>query len=89
MPREAQGRIEELSVKRSGKEQRMGCAPSDPLIIMKGFDASKQASLGKGFFSLLLAFLLLRGERSLTYSFEAWYEVKGLHFTYDQISGQP
>ena len=33
MPREAQGRIEELSVKGSGKEQRTGCAPSPPLII--------------------------------------------------------
>uniref|UniRef100_A0A2N9G5D7 cytochrome-c oxidase n=1 Tax=Fagus sylvatica TaxID=28930 RepID=A0A2N9G5D7_FAGSY len=40
----------------------------------------------KGFFSLLLAFSLPRGEGSLTYAFQAWRETKGLDFTYDQIS---
>jgi hypothetical protein len=43
----------------------------------------------KGFFSLLLAFSLPRGEGGLTYGFQAWREAKGLDLTYDQISGQP
>jgi hypothetical protein len=38
----------------------------------------------KGFFSLLLAFSLPRGEGSLTYGFQAWREAKGLDFTSDQ-----
>jgi hypothetical protein len=37
----------------------------------------------KGFFSLLLAFSLPRGEGSLTYGFQAWREAKGLDFPYD------
>lgn len=43
----------------------------------------------KGFFSLLLAFSLPIGERSLTDGCKAWREAKGLDFTYDQISRQP
>ncbi|KAK9081425.1 hypothetical protein Sjap_026617 [Stephania japonica] len=35
MPSEAQGRIEELSVKRSGKERRRGCAPSAPSVRVR------------------------------------------------------
>jgi hypothetical protein len=31
----------------------------------------------KGFFSLLLAFSLPRGEGGLTYGFQAWREAKG------------
>ncbi|CBI36501.3 unnamed protein product, partial [Vitis vinifera] len=51
-----------------------------PLLLEKG---------ERVIFRGLLAFSLPKGEGSLTYGFQAWREVKGLDFTYDQISGQP
>ena len=58
----------------------LACPGWSYLIIMKR---------RKGFFCLLLAFSLPRGEGSLTYGFQAWRKAKRLDFTYDQISGQP
>lgn len=68
--------------------------PSRLLRVREAWNPQYEGSLkiekgGQGFFSLLLAFSLPRGEGSLTDGFQAWREAKGLDFTYDQISGQP